>query len=107
MIPAIQLYAGLQGVYLALLDDRLNDPLDDPLNDSVAVAHNWPQQQAWALSWIDAIGQMYHLNRLRLAVLGQPQAFAPRDCDLRRALEQMAKTHIRQLPKNSFGLLMS
>ena len=52
MIPAIQLYAGLQGVYLALLDDRLNDPLDDPLNDSVAVAHNWPQQQAWALSWI-------------------------------------------------------
>lgn len=57
--------------------------------DFLNLGNNWPQQQDWALSWVQDIGQLYHLNRLRLAVLGQPQAFAPRHRDLRRALEQM------------------
>ncbi len=42
------------------------------------------------MQWLYDIGNLYHLNTLRLEVLDQPQAFAERDYDLRDAVDQMA-----------------
>lgn len=69
--------------------------------DFLAVANNWPQQQLWALAWVQDIGQLYHLNRLRLEVLQQPQSFAERDRQLRGALELLAQKREAELQEPS------
>jgi transposase len=51
--------------------------------DFLAVARNWPDQEDWALAWIEGIGQIYALNDARLAVLDDPTAFAVADAALR------------------------
>jgi transposase len=64
------------------------------------VARDWPDQEAWGMGWVDEIGNVYHLNDLRLEVLDQPETFAERDQDLRDAVEQMRETCDAEL-KNS------
>ena len=54
--------------------------------DFVAVAKDWPAEQAWALTWLTAIGELYHLNNRRLEVREDSEAFAQRDQDLRQAM---------------------
>jgi transposase len=54
--------------------------------DFLTVAASWPAEQDWALSWVTAIGQLYHLSEQRLEVREDREAFAQRDEDLRRAL---------------------
>ena len=56
--------------------------------DFIDLAASWPQQQDWALQWLQDIKHLYQLNDLRLEVLHQPPLFAPRDCHLRSALEE-------------------
>lgn len=34
--------------------------------DFLALANSYPQSAEWALQWVDMIGQLYHLNELRL-----------------------------------------
>jgi transposase len=65
--------------------------------DFLTVANNWSQHITWAMQWVDDIGNLYHLNNLRLQSIDQPQSFAQRDHDLRDALEQMGHNRDSQL----------
>jgi transposase len=54
--------------------------------DFLTVARSWPDQQAWALGWVEQIGTLYQLNDTRLKVRGDAAAFAVADGALRAAV---------------------
>jgi transposase len=54
--------------------------------DFVTVARTWPEQQDWALGWVERIGQVYRLNDERLAAREEPAAFAAADARLRASV---------------------
>jgi transposase len=54
--------------------------------DFLAVARSWPDQEAWALGWVERIGGLYQLNDARLEVRGDAAAFATADGALRVAV---------------------
>jgi transposase len=54
--------------------------------DFLGMAADWPTEQEWALSWVTAIGELYHLNDRRLEVREDSEAFSQRDQDLRLAV---------------------
>jgi transposase len=54
--------------------------------DFLALARSWPDQQAWALGWVESIGRLYQLNDARLEVQGDVAAFAVADGALRAAV---------------------
>lgn len=54
--------------------------------DFVSVARTWPDQEGWALAWVEGIGAVYHLNDARLAVQKDAAAFAAADAALRQAV---------------------
>lgn len=56
--------------------------------DFLRVANNWPELESWAFEWVEDIGELYHLNHLRLEVLDQPE-FAQKDLLLRDAIDKM------------------
>jgi len=64
--------------------------------DFLGVAKDWPPLASWALAWVRTIGELYHLNDLRLEVLEQPERFAQRDQPLREAIGRMEKTRQEQ-----------
>src|SRR4051812_9282503 len=59
--------------------------------DFVTVARTWPELEGWALGWIERIGQLYHRNDARLAVLEEPAPFAAADARLREAVTALGK----------------
>ncbi len=55
--------------------------------DFVTVARTWPDQEVWALGWVQRIGQVYQLNDERRAALQEgPAQFAAADERLREAV---------------------
>jgi transposase len=58
--------------------------------DFLTVARTWPEQEGWALGWVERIGQMYRLNDERLAVRQEPARFAAADAQLRGAVTALA-----------------
>jgi len=60
--------------------------------DFLGLAKDWPPLASWALAWVRAIGELYHLNHLRLEALEQPELLAQRDQTLREAIDRMEKT---------------
>jgi transposase len=54
--------------------------------DFVTLARTWPDQEAWALGWVERIGALYRLNDERGAVQEEPAAFAAADARLRAAV---------------------
>ena len=54
--------------------------------DFVTVARTWPDQEGWALDWIERIGKVYALNDARRAVLEEPGPLAVADARLREAV---------------------
>jgi len=54
--------------------------------DFVTVARTWPDQEGWALTWVERIGAVYRRNDARLAVREDPAAFAVADVRLREAV---------------------
>jgi transposase len=58
--------------------------------DFVGVARTWPEQEGWALAWLEGIGQLYALNDARLEVRQEPAAFASADTALRGAVRALA-----------------
>ncbi len=69
--------------------------------DFLGVAKDWPDQESWGLEWVTRIGGLFHLNKERLKVLEKPTAFAPRDQELREAVEQMAKQRDEELSQSN------
>ena len=58
--------------------------------DFLGVARTWPDQQQWALAWLDGIGRLYALNDARRAVRHEAPAFAAADAALRGAVTALA-----------------
>ena len=54
--------------------------------DFLTLARSWPDQEAWALDWVEQIGTLYRLNDARLKVRGDAVAFAVADGALRAAV---------------------
>jgi transposase len=58
--------------------------------DFLELAVRHPDLSAWAFVWVDKIGELYHLNNLRLAAPPDSVEFSECDQLLRQAVEQMA-----------------
>lgn len=54
--------------------------------DFVTVARTWPEQEGWALGWVERIGQVYRRNDERLAAREEPAKFVAADARLRAAV---------------------
>jgi transposase len=65
--------------------------------DFLQAARSWPLQEEWALGWVARIGQLYHANDRRVAVLGDKAAFAQADQTLRCQVDEMAKQAEQEL----------
>jgi transposase len=59
--------------------------------DFLAAARSWPEQQTWALEWVEQIGRLYHLNDRRLKVRPDAAAFVEADGALRQAVERFGE----------------
>jgi transposase len=51
--------------------------------DFLTLARSWPDQEAWALGWVERIGGLYQLNDARLKVRADAAIFATADGALR------------------------
>jgi transposase len=58
--------------------------------DFVTVARTGPDQEGWALGWVERIGQVYQRNDERRAVREEPAQFAVADARLRAAVTALA-----------------
>ncbi len=66
--------------------------------DFLGVAKDWPKQhEAWGLLWVEKIANLYHLNKQRLLVLDEPDAFKEADAALREAISTMAQERRKEL----------
>ena len=65
--------------------------------DFLKVASEWPKIEAWAMDWVDQIGNLYHLNDLRLAQDRDSDAYGRADAVLRAGVDQMALARKEQL----------
>ena len=57
--------------------------------DVLTVARSWPDQEAWALGWVERIGVLYGRNDRRLEAPRQSPLFAARDQEVRRCVAAM------------------
>jgi len=58
--------------------------------DFLDLANSYPQSAEWALQWVDRIGHLYHLNRLRLKALTNSPERVNSQLILEQAVRQMA-----------------
>jgi len=66
--------------------------------DFLAVARDWGgDHERWAFEWVERIGELYMLNKRRLAVLGNRRAFRKADGELRQAVTKMAEVRQAEL----------
>jgi transposase len=65
--------------------------------DFIELANAHPDLSAWAFSWVERIGDLYHLNDERLEVRPDPVQWAERDEHLRQAVAQMASQRETEL----------
>jgi transposase len=59
--------------------------------DFVTVARSWPDQEGWALGWVERIGAVYQRNDARRAALGEPAPLAVADAQLRQAVTALGE----------------
>lgn len=58
--------------------------------DFLDLTNSYPESTEWALQWVDRIGQLYHLNAVRLKVLTGSLERVSAQLDLEQAVRQMA-----------------
>ena len=58
--------------------------------DFLEFANAYPQLSSWAMGWVDEIGQLYHLNTMRLQAPGGSRLRATNQAALRQAVASMA-----------------
>lgn len=63
--------------------------------DFLDVARNWSGHEAWGLSWIDTIGELFHLNNRRLEA--PSQQFPRHDKKLRVAVHKLLERREQEL----------
>src|SRR4051812_9858987 len=59
--------------------------------DFLTVARSWPDQETWALEWVERIGALYDCNDRRLEAPRPSPLFAERDQEVRRGVMAMAR----------------
>ncbi len=69
--------------------------------DFLGVANDWSLQEEWAMEWVEAIGNLYHLNKKRLEVLDEPEEFEKRDLELRDAVDEMERKRESELAEEN------
>jgi transposase len=76
--------------------------------DFLDAAKSWPDFQMWMFSWVEMIGELYHLNAQRLeqwderrALADQTPGFMQRQQVLVQAIERMAERCDQELDKQS------
>jgi transposase len=57
--------------------------------DFLSVARSWPDQEAWALGWVDRIGVLYECNDRRVEAPRATTQFATCDQEVRRRVAEM------------------
>ena len=65
--------------------------------DFLKVASSWPQYETWAMSWVSAIGHLYHLNNIRIALKPESIEYRTADFQLRQAIKEMERNFQREL----------
>jgi len=65
--------------------------------DFLTVARSWPDQETWALGWIDRIGGLYECNDRRLEATRATPLFAQRDQEVRRCAAEMERQREQEL----------
>lgn len=58
--------------------------------DFLELANDYPEVAPWAMGWVDAIGQLYHLNGLRLQARDASAERAQHHAHLQQAVQRMA-----------------
>ena len=58
--------------------------------DFLQLANSYPESAEWALQWVDRIGNLYHLNAVRLKALTDSPERASAQFALEQAVQQMA-----------------
>ena len=69
--------------------------------DFCCLAKAWPEQEGWAMSWVEGIGGLFDLNRRRLQVREQPESFAARDRDLRGVVRELERRRDAELESSA------
>jgi transposase len=65
--------------------------------DFLTVTRSWPDHDAWAMDWVEQIGQLYRLNEARLNVRADAAAFATADSALREAVTAFGTRGVTEL----------
>ena len=58
--------------------------------DFLVLANAYPELLSWAMGWVDAIAELYHLNALRLEAQADSAERAARQAALEQAVQRMA-----------------
>jgi len=58
--------------------------------DFLELANDYPEVSPWAMGWVDAIAELYHLNGLRLQARSGSAERAGHHADLQQAVQRMA-----------------
>jgi transposase len=69
--------------------------------DFLEHAKGYIQQEEWALSWVENIGDLYHINNQRIQHNSKSKSFAQYDKNLRVAIKAMKSKLEKQLADNS------
>lgn len=67
--------------------------------DFLKIASSWPQYETWAMSWVGAISNLYHLNNIRIALKPESVEYRTADFQLRQAIKEMKRNFERELLK--------
>jgi transposase len=67
--------------------------------DFITVARSWPDQETWALGWVDRIGALYTCNDRRLEASRPSPLFAACDREVRREVAAMAQQRDDELAR--------
>jgi transposase len=65
--------------------------------DFLTVARSWPDQEAWALGWVEWIGALYACNDRRLEAPRTTALFTTRDQEVRRCVATMGQQREAEL----------
>jgi transposase len=65
--------------------------------DFLTVARSWPEQEAWALEWVERIGTLYACNDRRLGAPRATPRFAACDQEVRRCVAAMDQQREQEL----------
>lgn len=56
--------------------------------DFLGYAKAWPDQESWALAWVDRIGNLYHINNQRI-ISPEKSTFHTHDASLKKSILEM------------------